>query len=151
MDRRRNMSAVFESRLSDSPYIEIIWRGYVERDYSPVCPADAHWNLLFTRQHGRIRVSVEGPTTRSILKNHSEGAAFLVIKFRLGTIMPMSHLLPGTLVNADTVLPEASGKSFWLNGSAWQLPDFENVEEFVAQLDREGLLVHDPLVAAVLQ
>src|SRR6266498_1376520 len=101
------MSAVFESRLSDSPYIEIIWRGYVERDYSPVCPADAHWNLLFTRQHGRIRVSVEGPTTRSILKTLAGAAVFLFINLRLGTIIPMSHFLPGTFVNGNTVLPKA--------------------------------------------
>jgi AraC-like DNA-binding protein len=151
MSIKRHMSALFESRLSDSPYIEVIWRGYVESDYAPICPADAHWNLLFTRYQDEIRVSVEGPTSRFTLKHHPEGAEFLVIKFKLGTTMPVSELSPGILVNADTVLPEASGDSFWLNGSAWQFPNFENVEEFVARLAREDLLVQEPLVTSVLQ
>jgi hypothetical protein len=143
------MSAIFEGRLSDSPYIEIVWRGHVEKDYSPVCPADVRWNLLFTRHNRRIRVSAEGPTTQSVTKNNFEGSEFLVIKFKLGAYMPY---LPVTdLVNGDAVLPEGAGNSFWLNSSVWQLPDFDNVETFVARLVRNGLLICDPVVTGVLQ
>ncbi len=143
------MSAIFEGRLSDSPYIEIIWRGRVERDYSPVCPADVRWDLLFTKQHGRVQVSAEGATTQFVPKNQSEGIEFLVIKFKLGVFMP--YLPAGRLVNGDAILPEAAGKSFWLNGAAWQYPDFDNAETFVDRLVRDEVLVHDPIVAAVLQ
>lgn len=48
-------------------------------------------------------------------------------------------------------LPEAASKSFWLNGSAWQFPDYENAETFVDRLAREGLLVREPVVDAVLR
>jgi hypothetical protein len=143
------MSAIFEGRLSDSPYIEMIWRGRVERDYSPVCPADVRWNLLFLRRNGRVRVSAEGATTQFVPKNQSEGSEFLVIKFKLGVFMPC--LPPSILVDEDAVLPEAASQSFWLNGSAWQLPDFDNAETFVGRLVREGLLVREPVVIAVLQ
>ncbi|MEP7289295.1 MAG: AraC family transcriptional regulator [Chloroflexota bacterium] len=143
------MSAIFEGRLSDSPYIEIVWRGHVEHDYSPVCPADVRWNLLLTRQNGKVRVSVEGPTTKSILKHNYEGSEFLVIKFKLGTFMP--YLPVNNLVDADAILPEGAGKSFGLNGSMWQLPDYDNAEVFVDRLVREGLLIRDPVVNAVLQ
>ncbi len=143
------MSAIFESRLSDSPYIEIIWRGRVERDYAPVCPADVRWNLLFTKRHGKVRVSVEGATSQFVPKKQFEGNEFLVIKFKLGVFMP--YLPAGTLLNADAILPDASDRSFYLNGYAWQLPDFENAEMFVSRLVREGLLVREPVVNAVLQ
>lgn len=143
------MSAIFEGRPSDSPYVEIIWRGRVERDYSPVCPADVRWNLLFTKQNGRAKVSVEGATTQNVPKNQFEGTEFLVIKFKLGVYMP--YLPAGNLVNVDAILPEATSQSFWLNGSAWQVPDFENVETFVNRLVRNGLLLRDPVVNAVLQ
>jgi hypothetical protein len=143
------MSAIFEGRTSDSPYVEMVWRGRVERDYSPLCPADVRWNLLFM-QHGRqIAVSAEGPTTRSVLKNQFEGRQFLVIKFKLGAYMP--YLPASNLVDGDAILPEGAGKSFWLNGAVWQLPSFENVETFVHRMVREGLLVRDPIVASVLQ
>ncbi|MBZ0308631.1 MAG: helix-turn-helix domain-containing protein, partial [Anaerolineae bacterium] len=51
----------------------------------------------------------------------------------------------------NRILPEAAGKSFWLGGSTWEFPTYENVDTFVKQLEREGLLVNDPAVAAVLQ
>ena len=143
------MSAIFEGRLSDSPFIHMLWRGRVLNDYSPVCAADARWNLLFTRRNGRVAVSVEGPTTQFVPKDQFEGSEFFVIKFNLGSympVLPVSHLL-----NGDTILPEGSGKSFWLNGAALQFPDFDNAEAFVDRLVREGMLVRDPVVDAVLQ
>lgn len=142
------MSAVFEGRPSDSPYIEIVWRGHVERDYSPVCPADVRWNLLITKHGKQVRVSMEGATTQFVPKNQPEGMEFLVIKFKLGTFMP--YLPAGNLVNGDVTLPEAASRSFWLNGSTWQLPDFHNAETFVERLVRNGLLVREPVVNAVL-
>ena len=144
------MSAYFESRLSDSPYIEIIWRGHVEQDYAPVCPADVRWNLLFTKHDSRIRVSAEGATSHFVPKTQQEGMEFLVIKFRLGVFMP--YLPAGDLLNGDEVLPDAGGRqSFWLDGYAWQLPDFENVEAFVERLVRHEVLAVDPVVHAALQ
>jgi AraC-like DNA-binding protein len=143
------MSAFFESRLSDSPYVEIIWRGHVDQDYSPVCPADVRWNLLFSKHQGRVRVSAEGATSQFVPKNQFEGAEFLVIKFKLGVFMP--HMPAGELLNVDAILPSAAGQSFWLHSSAWEMPDFENVEAFVDRLVRDGTLVVDPVVNAALQ
>jgi AraC-like DNA-binding protein len=143
------MSAIFEGRVSDSPYIHMIWRGRVEHDYSPTCPADERWNVLLAKYQGRVKVTVEGPTTQAIFKNQFEGSEFLVIKFKLGAFIPD---LPVTdLLNRDALLPEAGGKSFWLKGSPWRFPDFENVETFVDRLVRHEVLVVDPVVKAALQ
>lgn len=60
--------------------------------------------------------------------------------------MPPRHLL-----NGDSVLPEAAKKSFWLNGFAWEFPDYDNAQVFVERLVRNDLLVRDPVVNAVLQ
>ncbi|MBZ0289825.1 MAG: AraC family transcriptional regulator [Anaerolineae bacterium] len=142
------MSAIFEGRPSDSPYVEYIWRGRGERDYQPVCPADVRWNLLFMRRNGQVRVTAEGATTQYVPKDQFEGTEFLVIKFRLGTYLP--YLPPQNFLNDDAELPEAAGRSFWLNSFAWQFPDFENVESFVERLVREDLLITDPVVKDVL-
>lgn len=142
--------AIFEGRTSDSPYIEMVWRGRVERDYAPVCPADVRWNLLFVRENGRVEVSAEGAMTQFVPKVQFEGREFLVIKFKLGVFMP--NLPAEDLVNGDVFLPEAASPSkFWLNGAVWELPDFENVETFVERLVRENVLVVDPVVNGVMQ
>jgi AraC-like DNA-binding protein len=51
----------------------------------------------------------------------------------------------------DLNLPEATSRSFWLNGSAWEFPDYENADTFVDWLIRDSLLVYDPVVEAVLK
>lgn len=69
---------------------------------------------------------------------------------KLGAFMP--HLPLGKLRDRnDATLPKASSQSFWLHGSAWQFPGFENADTFVSRLVQQDLLVHDPLVEAVLQ
>jgi hypothetical protein len=143
------VSAFFEHRASDSPYVEIIWRGWVEKDYSPVCPADVRWNLLFMKDRGRMRIAAEGPLTRSKPKNQFEGSEFLVVKFKLGVYMPYLPVMD--LVDGDARLPEAAGKSFSLDGGTWQLPSYDNVEPFVDRLVRGGVLIFDPIVKSVLQ
>ena len=70
----------------------------------------------------------------------------LWIRFSLGTFMP--HLPTRTLLDAETVLPDASSRSFWLGGSAWPFPDHENADAFVERLVREGVLARDPVVCA---
>ena len=143
------MGAFFEGRQSDSPYIETIWRGHSDPNYDRTCPADSRWNLLLLKEKGRVKVTVEGPTTRAISKFTAESTEFLVIKFKLGVFLPA--FLLSELVNADLLLPEGAGRTFWLNGSAWQFPDFENAEVFVERLARQEILAHDRVVQSTLQ
>lgn len=63
----------------------------------------------------------------------------------------MPHLPISNLVDGAVNLPEATSQSVWLNSSAWQFPEYANVETFVDKLVREGLLVHEPIVDAALR
>ncbi len=143
------MTAIFEGRISDSPYIEHFWQGHVKADYHPICPADKNWNLLFTRENGKVRVTVEGATTQHVPKTQYAGREFFVIKFSLGVYMP--YLTPDRMVNGDVHLPNASDNRFWLNGDSRQLPDYNNVEIFVEWLMRDAVLEVDPIVTSSYQ
>lgn len=143
------MSAIFEGRVSDSPYVDMIWRVQIGRDYAPVCPADGHWDILFLRPPGRVEISVEGPLTKATPKTHAEGTEALVIRFKLGTFLPSLPIQ--NLVDGAAVLPLAARSSFWLHGAAWQLPDYNNVETFVGRLVRDSVLLRDPVVNMVLE
>lgn len=105
--------------------------------------------MVFARKDGEVRVVLVGPWTTAGITHYEEGAEILWIKFALGAFMP--HLPAGSFLDTETTLPEATGRSFWLKGSAWQLPDYDNAETFVNRLVRGGVLERDPLVDAVLR
>jgi Helix-turn-helix domain len=142
------MSSLFEGRGSESPYIEAVWRGQAGSDYAPICPASDRWHLLFLKQDGRIKVSIEGPLTRATPVTQPEGTEWFGVTFQLGTFLPSLSIR--NLLDERAILTLAAKTSFSLAGSRWQLPDYENVETFVDRLVHENLLVSDPIVKSVL-
>ncbi len=143
------MGFISEERLSDSPYIETIIRGRTAGYGSTIRPAESHWHMVFVRVNGDAQPIFVGPLTAAGVVPYGEGAEILWIKFKLGTFIP--HMPVKDFRDIETTLPGASSRSFWLKGSAWQFPDFENVETFVERLVRQDVLVRDPVVEAALQ
>jgi hypothetical protein len=143
------MSFVFDGRLSDSRFVEMIWRTRSEGGGSFTSTAASHWEMVVTRQKDGTIVSLRGPETTASLAPIPEDAEFFGIVFKHGTFMP--HLPVSHLVDGAVHLPVGVGRSFWLHGSTWELPDYENADTFVDRLVRQGLLVHDGLVDDVLR
>lgn len=143
------MDFVVEQRASDSPYIEMVMRGRTVRDGSTIRPAENHWHMVITRYKGQEKFLVVGPWTTANALSYAEGAEILWIKFKLGTFMP--HRPVRDFVNTEMALPEAGSQSFWLKGSSWQFPDFENADTFVDRLVQDEALAWDPVVNVVLQ
>jgi AraC-like DNA-binding protein len=141
-------SISFWARRSDSPYVASIMHGRTLSDDSPTRPAECHWHMVFARKDSEARVVFVGPWTTAGFTHYAEGAEILWVKFKLGTFMP--HMPAGRFLDTETILPGASNRSFWLKGSAWQIPDYENAETFVDRLVRNGVLLRDPIVDAVL-
>ncbi len=143
------MSIIFEERPSDSAYIASVTRGCTVDNGVSIRPAEVHWHMVFTRYAGTTHLLVVGPWSEAGVVEYGAGAEILWIKFKLGTYMP--HLVTQNFLNSEIVLPDARDNAFWLKRSAWEVPDFENVETFVEQLSRQDILVSDPLVNGVLQ
>ncbi len=144
------MSISFEERASDSPLVERIWHSHSEYAGSFISIAAIHWEMVVTRYKGKTILTVRGPETKATPQAFPAEAEWFGIDFKLGTFMP--HLPPENLLDHQNAnLPEATSQSFWLHGSTWQFPTYENVDTFVDRLVREGLLVHDPVVEMVLQ
>jgi hypothetical protein len=102
------------------------------------------------RYRGKTTFTVQGPETKATRASVPADAEWLGITFKLGIFMP--DLLPIRLLDRhDVNLPEATGKSFWLYGSTWEFPTYENADTFVNRLVRAGLLVRDPLVDEVMR
>lgn len=143
------MKFSFDSRLSDSPYVDAIWRTESVGGGSFMSIAESHWGIVVTRQEGKTWLTVRGPETKAQPSPVPEDADFFGIVFKLGTFMP--HLPGKRLVDCSYDLPEANRRACWLYCSAWEFPTYDNADTFVERLVREGMLVREPVVDAALQ
>ena len=149
------MTIFFEERLSDSPLIEQIWRSSSTASGPFISTANVYWMMVVCRCRGQTYVTVRGPetiaTTAYALEHgfDDDETSYLGIVFKPGVFMP--HLPPGIVADRnDVVLPGGAGKSFWLYGSTWEFPTFDNVDTFISRLTRTDMLVRDSVVTAAL-
>lgn len=141
-------SLIYQDRLVDCPYVDLVMHGLTTASEEVIRPATSHWHMVFSNQHGKKSALLVGPCTASGVVSWGEGAEILWVRFKLGTFMP--HLPPVKFLDSETILPDASNRSFWLKGSVWEFPTFDNVDAFIDRLVGEKLLIHDPVVNAVL-
>jgi len=138
------MFIAFDDRPSDSPLVERVWTSYSERAGDFLSVASPNCEMVVTRYRGQTFMTIRGPETRATVAQCPPDGEWVGIRFTLGTFLP--QFAPATLADRhDVTLPGAATRSFWLGGSAWQFPDYENAETFVAGLARRGLLTRDTL------
>ena len=142
------MSLIYEERPSDSPYVELVTNGLTTGSSTTIRPAEVHWHMAIAKFRGGIMPVVTGPLTSSGVVTFMEGVELLWIKFKLGTFLPRMPVR--NLLDTEITLPQAGGQSFWLDSTAWQLPNYENADTFVNRLVREGVLDFDPVIHAAL-
>src|SRR5262245_42652190 len=119
------MLITFEDRPSDSPFIERVWQSHSDHAGVFNSLASCHWGMVVTRLAGKIFLTVRGPETKVTRADCPAQGEWVGVLFKLGTYMPA--LPAGELCDRnDVTLPNASGRSFWLNGSVWEFPAFEN-------------------------
>jgi len=140
----------FDNKPSDSPLVDFVWKTRTDEETgSFMSIAGYHSELVVTKQYGKLNLSIRGPESKASPSDVPENAEFFGIVLKLGAYMP--KLPPINLLDNNSVhLQESSYNSIWL-GSAWQIPTYENVDTFISRLIREGLLVYDPLVSAVIE
>jgi AraC-like DNA-binding protein len=143
------MDLTCDVRPSDSPFVESVWRS--RSDYSGpfISMAESQTSLVVTRYKGRSFITLRGPATQALPAYSPDDAEFVGIQFKPGVFMPD---VPSSMIaeGHDLNLPEAGDSSFWLKGSVWEYPSFENVDAFVDRLIRADLLGADPVVDAVV-
>jgi AraC-like DNA-binding protein len=139
----------FDQREAESPLVETIWRTQSERPGEFMSVAAIQWEIVFAKYMGETIITLRGPETNATLAQMPADAEFFGIIFKLGTYMP--HLPTSALVNGGVTLPEAASPStFWLHGSAWQMPTYENADTFIEMLARRGMLTKEPVVDEAL-
>jgi len=117
----------YEERSSDSPFVHRVWRCRSARAGSFLSIAAGQVEIVLARVRETSVLTVRGPETTPAMIDYPSDAEWIGIQFSLGTFMP--RLLPMLLRDrADVNLPDASSRSFWLNGSAMAYPTFDHAE-----------------------
>ncbi len=129
----------FDHRESDSPYVERVWRSRSRQGGFFLSMAESSIEIVFTRLPGFSAVTLRGPVSRGSLVECPPNGEWLAIRFRLGAYLP--HIPTATLIDHQNVhLPLLPDGRFWFSGQAWDMPLYDNAEDFVARLARAGVI-----------
>ena len=130
--------------------VERIWTARSERAGVFSSIASSHWEMVVTKHRGRTSLTVRGPETKATRAGCPADGEWVAIRFKVGTFWP--EYLPSTLRDRrDLTLPAAGAGSFWLDGSAWEYPTYDNADTFVERLVRKGVVGRDPIVERALR
>ncbi|MEU7469864.1 helix-turn-helix domain-containing protein [Streptomyces sp. NPDC044984] len=143
------MGLRFETRRSDSPWVDTVWTCTSEQVTAMTSVAGVRLGLVFWRQDGRAHAGITGPETRTGTAPVPEGAAFTGVEFAVGT--SLRAVATPALVDGGIGLPDTTRRTFRLDGSRFETPGPDDVEALVGRLVRAGIVVRDPLVAEVLR
>jgi len=138
-----------ESQFLDSPLVKEVYQAYSVGGGSFLSTAASNWEMVITKQQGRVTLSIRGPETKASPAPIPEDAEFLGVIFKHGAFMP--SLPVSKFVDKEIHIPEISRNSFQLFGVTWEFPKLENIDVFVERMIHNDLLVHDPVVEDVLR
>jgi hypothetical protein len=140
---------LFETRSSDSPWIDSVWTCLSERVAEMTSVATETFGLVFWKQEGTAYAGITGPESHCGTAPVPVDAAFVGIQFAVGT--SLRAVAAASLVDSGILLPDATSRTFRLDGARWETPHPDDAEALVGRLVRDGVLVRDPLVADALR
>lgn len=144
------MSQIHESRKSDSPYIDTIWKTKNLSDGVYVATPDGSWDLIVAiLQDGSKFMMLTGQATKPQKVPYKAGTGSVVISFAPGAYMPQYPA--DEMLNNTVILPNFNSNQFMLAGHTFTFPTYENAEQLVEELVRLNILKNDYVVNGELR
>ena len=137
----------FDERASTSPFVDRVWRCRSHEGGTFLSMPEGAIELVISRLPGFTIITLRGPVTRAAFIECPAHGEWLAIRFRLGAYFP--KIPTSSLVDRqDLNMPLAAGDRFWFSGLTWEIPSFDNAEDFVARLALAGVIVRSHAVDA---
>lgn len=112
--------------------------------------AESCVELVFTRLPSFSAATLRGPVSKGVLIECPPDGEWLAVRFRLGIHLP--HIPTAALIDHQNVdLPILSRDRFWLAGQAWEIPRYDNAEDFVARLAQAGVIARSHATDAAIE
>ena len=144
------MAIAYEEKLSQSPLVDFVFQSEDLTDGVYVASADARWDIIFTQcPDGKTRVLLCGPSFKVRQVPYSPGYKHVGICYKPWAMF--TGIPNTTMLNEIKMLPMVSLDTFMLQGITWKMPTYENVDQFVAEQEKRGLLKADPMIRDVLE
>jgi len=140
----------FDDRGSDSPYVERVWRSRSRSGGSFLSMAEGNIEFVVTRLPGFLAVTLRGPVSRGSFIECPPNGEWLAIRFRLGTYLP--RIPTAALIDhMDIQLPLLPNGRFWFSELTWEIPGYDNAEDFVARLALAGVVARSHAADAAVE
>lgn len=111
--------------------------------------AEGNIELVVTRLPRLLSVTLKGPIVQAAEMMCPPHGEWLAIRFRLGTYLP--GLATAALLDRhDLNLPVMPPKHFWCSGSTWEIPTYDNAEDFVTRLARANVITRDDTISGLI-
>lgn len=140
----------FDHRESHSPHVERIWRSRSRQGGFFLSMAESSIEFVFTRLPEFSAVTLRGPVSKGVLVECPPNGEWLAVRFRLGTYLP--QIPTATLIDHQNIqLPMLPDGRFWFSSQAWEIPSYDNAENFVARLARAGVIARSHATDAAIE
>lgn len=144
------MSFTYIEKSAASSFVDIIWHTVDISDGTYLAAADGSWDMIFTTTaEGEVIVRLSGPSLTPTPVHYKKGNTNCGMRFKKGVFL--THVPVSEVVDTTETLPMVSEDTFLLGGHLLQVPTYESMDEFIAQLEALHLLSEDPVVRAVLE
>jgi AraC-like DNA-binding protein len=101
--------------------------------------ADGNIELVFTKLPCVTAVTLRGPVTRPTIVECPPDGEWLAIRLSLGTYL--RQLSTAALIDHQNAqLPMLGNGRFWFSGLSWEVPTYDNAEDFVARWALAGII-----------
>jgi hypothetical protein len=107
----------------------------------------ARWDMIFTKV--LMKRGFVMPSFKTARVPYSPGNKHVGICYKpwaIFTDIPIT-----TMLNVTKSLPMPTEDIFEMQGVTWKFPTYENIDEFVAEQEKRGLLRADPIIRDVLE
>jgi hypothetical protein len=131
-----------------SPLVRNVSRTvFTEPTTLPMHP-DGGWDIAILKRGDNVQVLRTGLTTRTVNYVADAGDEILAITFAPDSFM---SLLPGERMVDEGVMLEMIGRDrFWIGTDVVEVPNFDNVDGFIASLRQRGIVESNDVVTSIV-
>lgn len=140
-----------ESRLTirqaDSPFVQAVTNWVISNEETSIAAPDGCWDLVVLKQAGKTNILLTGQTTQTVSLPFAPGDEIMTISFKASAFL---SFVPATDILDRGILLPTTNYSFQLASDVFEIPTFDNAEEFVKSLLKKEQLRQDEIVEEAL-